>query len=250
MTGWELGVFFAVSFVAAAINAVAGGGTFLTFPLFILNGLTPLQANIMSTVALWPGTLASAHGYRGVRNAGHKFFFPFLVICVIGGVIGAWLLLSTPEKIFTQMVPWLLLLATLIFTFGQRMIPLVKRYAVFQKKSWILPYAAMACIALYGGYFGAGFGILTLAMLQLMGFSNIHQMNAIKTLLTGSINAAAFIIFVAIANIDWNLAAVMILGAVLGGYLGARMSLKVEPRKIRLLVSGIGFAMTAYFFLH
>lgn len=246
MTAPDIVVFFAVSFVAAAVNAVAGGGTFLTFPLFILNGLTPLSANVMSTVALWPGTLASIHGYRGVRDANPKFLFPFIILCLIGGIAGALLLLSTPEKIFTQMVPWLLLAATLIFTFGQKIVPFIKRPI---KKTWIPAYAGMTTIALYGGYFGAGFGMLTLAMLQLMGFSDIHRMNAIKTLLTGSINAAAFAIFVLMADIDWHLAPVMIGGAVAGGYLAARTSLKVEPQKIRLLVSLIGFAMTAYFFL-
>lgn len=250
MTGWDIGVFFGVSFIAAAVNAVAGGGTFLTFPLFILNGLSPLSANIMSTIALWPGTLASIHGYRSVRNVSHEFLFPFLMICLIGGIAGALLLLSTPEKVFTRMVPWLLLAATLIFTFGQRMTPFIQHHLHPDTKSRMLPYAGMATIALYGGYFGAGFGMLTLAMLQLMGFSNIHQMNAIKTLLTGSINAAAFVIFVLMASIDWGLAIVMILGAMAGGYLGARTSLKVAPQKIRLLVSTIGMVMTVYFFLH
>ena len=243
--------FFAVSFVAAAVNSVAGGGTFLTFPVFILGGLTALQANIMSTIALWPGVLASSYGYRSIILATDKTVWrPFLIIGLIGGAAGAALLLMTPEIIFKTLVPWLLLLATLIFTFGHHGVALLKRLPS-SDKSWL--WAGLCfqmVIAIYGGYFGAGIGILTLAMLQIMGFTHIHQMNALKTVLTAAINAVTAMIFIFSGKVIWSLAVMMVAGAICGGYTGARMALKVSPKKVRLLVSFIGFAMSAYFFLY
>lgn len=241
-------VFFSVSFIAAAINSVAGGGTFLTFPVFIMNGLTSLQANIMSTIALWPGNLASAYGYRGELQTDRKTLTPLLIIGAIGGAAGAALLLLTPEAVFRSLVPWLLLIATLIFTFGKRAIALLRLSSA--KDRPVLAFFIQLIIAIYGGYFGAGIGILTLAMLQIMGYSHIHRMNALKTILTASVNAVTALIFVVSGKIIWSLALVMIAGAVSGGYVGARMALKVSPEKIRLLVSLIGFSMTLYFFIH
>lgn len=246
MTFLEIGIFFGVSFIAAAINSVAGGGTFLTFPVFILNGLSPLQANIMSTIALWPGTLASLYGYRGQLAADRRHMRSFLAIGLVGGALGAWLLLTTPERVFSALVPWLLLIATLIFTFGRHLIAYLPAIGTYKRAA----QAFQLMIAIYGGYFGAGIGILTLAMLQLLGFNHIHQMNALKTVLTATINAATMLIFIFSGKVLWGLAVVMIIGAVSGGYVGARLALKVPPEKVRLLVSVIGFAMTAYFFVH
>lgn len=250
MSFTEISIFFAVSFVAAAINSVAGGGTFLTFPVFMFGGLTALQANIMSTIALWPGTIASVIGYRSIWKGEMKRFISFLLIGLIGGVIGAELLLSTPEITFRRLVPWLLLAATLIFTFGKHVIAWLRKHSVRVQDYWLVGLLLQLVIAVYGGYFGAGIGILTLAMLQIMGFSNIHHMNALKTVLTCAINVATVIIFACSGNVLWNVAWIMVAGAVSGGYVGARLALRVSPEKIRWLVSAIGVAMTAYFFLH
>lgn len=251
MTFQELALFFGVSFIAAAINSVAGGGTFLTFPVFIMGGLTSLQANIMSTIALWPGTLASIWGYRGVLTAERKALIPYLTVGLLGGAAGAALLLLTPETVFKHLVPWLLLGATMIFTFGKYAIAFINRFGSQDSHGRrIAGIVLQAVTAVYGGYFGAGIGILTLAMLQLMGQSNIHEMNAMKTVLTSAINAVTAIIFLFSGQVVWLLAPVMVAGAVLGGYVGARAALRVPPQKVRLLVSGIGFAMSAYFFIH
>lgn len=244
MTLLDFGLFFGVSVVASAINSVAGGGTFLTFPVFIFNGLTALQANIMSTIALWPGTLASAYGYRGVMEVNRKALLPFLGTALIGGAVGALLLLSTPEVVFERLVPWLLLTATLIFTFGKRGIAWLP-FKGGKKLGILLQFG----IAVYGGYFGAGIGILTLAMLQLLGLTHIHQMNALKTVLTFAINVMSVLIFIVSGRVLWDVGVVMIAGALVGGYFGARLSLKVAPEKVRMLVSAIGFGMTVYFFL-
>lgn len=248
MTLQDIAIFFGISFIAAVINSVAGGGTFLTFPVFILGGLTPLQANIMSTIALWPGTLASCFGYRRELDSDKKRLLPLLLIGLLGGAAGAQLLLNTSEITFKALVPWLMLLATLVFTFGRRLTSLSQRLHLNMNEG--LPaYAAMTIIAIYGGYFGAGIGILTLAMLQLMGHVHIHRMNAMKTLITGAVNAITAVIFIFSGKVVWHLAIAMIAGGVLGGYIGARGALKISPQKVRWLVSVIGLAMTAYFFL-
>ncbi|MDE3016792.1 MAG: sulfite exporter TauE/SafE family protein [Pseudomonadota bacterium] len=248
MTLPDIAIFFGISFLAAAINSVAGGGTFLTFPVFILSGLTALQANIMSTIALWPGTVASAWGYRRVLQTDRKTLHPLLAIGLVGGAAGAGLLLATSEITFKALVPWLMLLATLVFTFGRRLISVLNRCHLNLERG--LPaFATMALIAVYGGYFGAGIGILTLAMLQMMGHAHIHRMNAMKTILTGAVNAITVLIFIFSGKVIWPMAAVMIAGAVAGGYMGARCALKISPEKVRLLVSVIGFSMTMYFFL-
>lgn len=249
MTLLEISLFFIVPAIAAAINSVAGGGTFLTFPIFIINGLTPLQANVMSTIALWPGTISSSYGYRKVLTASYRSLLPLFMICIIGGTLGSLTLLHTPEIIFKKLVPWLLLVATLIFTFGRHGIALWHEYFPDKGKNQGLAFCIQGLISFYGGYFGAGIGILMLAMLQLMGYSNIHQMNAVKTLLGAAINFATVIIFIYSGAVIWNLAAVMIAGGIFGGYVGARLALKVAPEHVRLLVSFIGFSMSAYFFL-
>ncbi len=249
MTITQLAVFFAVSFIAAAINSVAGGGTFLTFPVFILNGLTSAQANIMSTVALWPGVLASSYGYRSEMGLGRKKLLPFIIIGVIGGGAGAVWFLSTPESTFARLVPWLLLSATLIFTFGKYVVAGLNRLSMSARHRTILAISLQIIISIYGGYFGAGIGILTLAMLQILGHTSIHQMNALKTILTAAINAATVFIFIASGKVLWAHAAIMMLGAICGGYAGSRLALKLKPAHVRILVSTIGFSMTAYFFL-
>jgi uncharacterized membrane protein YfcA len=250
MTLPEIAIFFGVSFLASAINSVAGGGTFLTFPVFILNGLTAAQANIMSTIALWPGVLASMYGYRGELKTDKKQLLWLLVIGAAGGIVGAAIFLLTPEITFAKQVPWLLLAATLIFTFGRHLVTALHRLSLPQWTRQAMAVVMQLVIALYGGYFGAGIGILTLAMLQLIGFSHIHQMNALKTVLTGVINLGTVLVFIASGKVLWSMGLVMILGAVLGGYIGARTALHVAPQRVRLLVSCIGFAMTGYFFLH
>jgi uncharacterized membrane protein YfcA len=242
-------VFFAVTFVAAAINSVAGGGTFLTFPVFIMNGLSPLQANIMSTMALWPGTLASVAGYRNILVTDRKLLAPYLIIGVLGGAAGSFLLLTTSELVFRALIPWLLLVATLIFTFGRHAIASLQRFDLSEQQRRVGSLVLQVVIALYGGYFGAGIGILTLAMLQILGHTQIHQMNAMKTVLAAAINAATALIFIASGKVVWSLLWVMVLGGISGGYFGARFAQKMSPSHVRTLVSVIGFSLTAYFFL-
>lgn len=244
--------YFGIALTGAAINAVAGGGTFLTFPVLILGGMNAIGANIMSTIALWPGSVASSIAYRSERtDVPQGMLIPFIIISILGSILGAVVLLSTPEITFKRLVPWLLLGATLIFTFGRHWIGRYHAVNVANSgKRKIITYLWMLLIAAYGGYFGAGIGILMLAMLQLMGFTHIHQMNALKTVLGSAINAVAFLMFLFSGRVVWDMAMVMISGAIIGGYAGAHLSLNVSPQKIRVLVSVIGFTMSAYFFLY
>lgn len=236
---------FAVAGVGSAINSVAGGGTFLTFPVLMFLGLSPVQANVTSTIALWPGSIASAVAYRRSWMQQKHLLPLLLVISVAGGALGALVLLHTPERQFAALVPWLLLAATLIFTFGRRVIArlhLLRRPGVARGMQF-----AIAC---YGGYFGAGIGILMLAMLQLIGLSDIHRMNALKAVLGSAINAVAVLIFITSGAVVWGVGLVMLAGALLGGYAGAALAQRCPPAPVRWLVSCIGFSMTAWFFLH
>ncbi len=252
MTLLGISLLFAASAAGGAINSVAGGGTFLTFPMLIWSGESALQANIMSTIALWPGSLSSVYAYRRELIVDRRRLGEFMIISIIGSIIGTSILLLMPEATFERLVPWLLLGATLIFTFGNRVSGIRYRASgISNLFRYLIPdtrYLQFA-IAIYGGYFGAGAGILMLAMLNMMGFASIHRMNALKTLLGSTINAVAVVIFIASGRVIWPLAVVMIGGAMIGGYVGARLALKVSPEKIRALVSIIGFAMTVYFFL-
>lgn len=252
----DIALYFTAAAIGSVVNSVAGGGTFITFPLLIVGGLGAVQANIVSTIALWPGSVASAFAYKNERKLQLGALRPFLAASVIGGAIGTLILLSTPEQTFRFLVPWLLLGATLIFTFGKYFIRHSRKSGNPENTSEIPASAGVTrglalqfAIATYGGYFGAGIGILMLAMLQLLGFSNIHQMNGLKSLLGSTINAVAVAIFIFSGRVVWDVAGVMIAGALVGGYFGARLALKVSPSKVRLAVSAVGFAMSAYFFL-
>lgn len=247
MTPADIFLCVAAAFAGGAVNSVAGGGTFITFPLLILNGLTPLSANVMSTITLWPGSVASAFAYRKEQRIDKKQSINLILASVVGSVIGTSILLLAPEKVFEALVPWLLLFATMLLAFGGRIkIPGIAKSQNITR----LGYALQFMIGIYGGYFGAGIGILMLATLQLAGFSHMHQMNALKTILGSAINAVAVMIFIAAGKVVWSLAAFMVAGGIAGGYVGAKLALKIVPQKVRRIVVAISFCMTAYFFAH
>ena len=245
---YDLFLFFLVPALAAAINSVAGGGTFLTFPIFIMSGLSPLQANVMSTVALWPGTVSSGYAYRKTLATDRKQLLPLLLVCCIGGAAGSLTLLNTPEVLFRFLVPWVLLGATLIFSFVRYLVGFLHKKFPKSKEHQGITMFLQIIISFYGGYFGAGMGILMLAMLQLMGLTDIHQMNALKVLLAATINSVTMVIFLFSHAMVWKFAGIMVAGGIIGGYIGARLALKIPPKFVRILVSTIGFSMTAYFF--
>jgi uncharacterized membrane protein YfcA len=236
----------AAAFGAGVINAVAGGGTFLTFPALLFAGVPPVAANATSTVALFPGQLASVFGYRrdlaGVHEVDVRVFG---AISVCGGLAGALLLLFTPNTIFIRVVPWLMLFATVLFTIGN-FSPAIQTARIRLGPRSVL--VSQTLIAIYGGYFGGGIGFLMLAALTMFGMRDIHAMNGLKILLASMMNAVAVIAFIVAGAVHPREALVMAAGALVGGYAGARLAKLVDPRLVKLCVVAIGFGLTGYFF--
>jgi len=245
--------------MAGALNALAGGGSFVSFPALLFLRIPPVEANATNTVALWPGLAASTIAYVKRLNAPLRVLVPLLVTSVAGGWAGALLLLKTPQHTFLRLVPWLLLAGTLLFAFGNSIRAMVGKNAVIGKNggdlrdiSWpaiVVGSIAELLVAVYGGYFGAGIGFMTLGMLAMMGMRDIHAMGAIRTLLAVAINAAAVVTFIVAHAVLWPQCAVMIAGSLAGGWFGAHYAQKADPRKVRGVVIGVGVAMTAYFFV-
>lgn len=246
--------------LAGAVNAVAGGGTLLTFPaLYAALGATAevaVVANATSTVALVPGAIAALFGYREEIVHQRRWALILLGPSLAGGLLGSLLLVWLPSKTFAALVPWLILTAALLFALQ----PTISRWvgigasppdAAPQRHSPAL-FAGMLgfqfLVAVYGGYFGAGIGILMLSALALMGLEDIHQMNAVKTLLNLVINGTSVIVFVASGLVEWPFAIAMAASSIAGGYLAARTVRQVNKRLVRLVIVGIGFALAGYYF--
>ena len=246
-------LFFAAG-IAGTLNALAGGGSFISFPALLFIGVPPVQANATNTVALWPGLAASTLAYIKRLDAPARLMIPLLATSVAGGWAGAVLLLKTPQHTFLRFVPWLLLSGTLLFAFGNTIRAIAGTSAVIndlRKITWraiIVSSFVELLVAVYGGYFGAGIGFITLGMLAALGMRDIHAMGAIRTLLAAAINAAAVVTFILAGAVLWPQCGVMVAGALLGGWFGARYAQKADPRKVRAFVIGIGLAMSAYFF--
>ncbi|MFL6466024.1 MAG: sulfite exporter TauE/SafE family protein [Bryobacteraceae bacterium] len=236
----------AAAFVAGVINSVAGGGSFLTFPSLVFAGVPAVIANASNTVALVPGSLASAFSYRGdIARMEEGRVKTWFWISLLGGAIGAALLLFTSDKAFRQVAPWLLLFATLLFAFGGRIsMALRGRLHASQALMLILLFP----IAIYGGYFGGGIGIMILAAFRLYGLTDIHGMNGIKTILSTALNAIAACIFIAAHQIWWRPTLLMMIAGIAGGYLGPVLARRMKPEIIRAIVIAVGIIMTVYFF--
>ena len=214
--------------------------------------MPPVNANATNTIALWPGTLASSWAYR--KTLSHellKSLLPLMIITFFGGILGSVLLLRTSQTTFLKMVPWLLLGATLLFTFGGRITSWVKQHHSVQGPSWIAIVGigfVQLCVAVYLGYFGAGVGFVMLALLAIMGIENIHSMNGMKAALATCGNGVAIVMFIFAHAVIWPQALLMIGGAALGGYGGAYYAQKLDQKVVRVIVIALGATMTAYFF--
>jgi uncharacterized membrane protein YfcA len=247
-------LFFAAG-IAGTLNALAGGGSFISFPALLFVGVPPVQANATNTVALWPGLAASTVAYIKRLDAPPRLLIPLLVTSVAGGWGGALLLLKTPQRTFLHFVPWLILSGTLLFAFGN-MIRTIAGTSAMIDDLWKISWRAITVssfvellVATYGGYFGAGIGFITLGMLAALGMRDINAMGAIRTLLAAAINAAAVVTFILAGAVWWQECAIMVAGALLGGWFGAHYAQKADPRKVRAFVIAVGVAMSAYFFL-
>jgi len=232
------------------MNSVAGGGSFLSFPVLLLMGVPPIQANATNTLALWPGTLGSIGAYRNELRGreARRVLGPLLATGCVGGLLGAITLLVTPQQTFLRLIPYLLLTATLLFAFSRRITLAVRPHGEAAMSTWG-GAAAQFFVAFYIGYFGAGAGILMMALLALLGLEHIHRINAYKTVQAAVCNGVAILAFVAKGVIYWKHAGVMVVGALLGGYYGAYLAQKVKQEYVRWIVIAIGVGMSAYFFL-
>ena len=254
-----------VTFIAAAVNSVAGGGTILTFPA--LTAILPpgadrlVIANATSTIGLWPGAVSAAWAYRGER-AGQPAFTRWLVVpSVVGALVGAWLVVVLPPEWFAALVPWLILVAAVLFALQPQIVglaarlsgPAADRPAVGPGASLPLACLLQFFVAVYGGYFGAGIGILMLAMLGLLGLGDIHKLNAVKNVLGTLINGAAALLF-AVGSfagshaVSWPHAAIMAASAVAGGFAGATVARRLPARIVRRAVALIAFTLAGYYF--
>jgi uncharacterized membrane protein YfcA len=238
----------AAAFAAGALNSVAGGGSFLTFPTLVFVGLPAVIANATNTVALCPGSFAGAFSYRhGLARLEGISLRTLVIVSILGGFAGAGLLLITPEQTFVALTPWLLLFATVMFAFGKQLGTALKRHVHFGFGALL---GSQIVIAIYGGYFGGGIGILMLAALAVFGMKDINAMNGIKTILAGCLNAVAVVVFVVAGKVYWREALIMMVAAIAGGYFGAHWAQKLPGRVIRIFVICTGVVMTVYFFYH
>jgi uncharacterized protein len=243
---------FLAGVLGGALNSVAGGGSFIAFPALLFTGVPPIPANATNTIALWTAAAASGGAYRKQLDVPRRVMIPLLAASLIGGLIGALLLLKTPAQTFMRVLPWLTLGATLLFAFGKKLAG--GRQSVLEHDHETST-AALAgttlfqlCVAVYGGYFGGGMGIVMLAMLAVLGMTNIHAMNALKSVLGFVINGIAVVTFIVARAVYWKHGIVMIIGGIVGGYLGAHYALKISPVWIRMFVVLVGAGMTVYFF--
>jgi uncharacterized protein len=238
--------------VGGAINAVAGGGTLVTFPSLLFFGTPPVQANATSTLALLIGTSGGIYGYRRHLQAIKPWLWRFVPVCILGGLIGALLLTHTSNKTFAKLVPFLILFATVLFLFqglfrrlfarSEKGLGLTSRQAI-----WAAVLFQLA-VAIYGGYFGAGIGILMLASLGYSGLEDIHEMNTLKTILSSLINLVAAVWFIFAGLIHWPKAGVMTAGALAGYYLGSHYAQRIPQARVRQLITSIGFVLSAVTF--
>jgi uncharacterized membrane protein YfcA len=232
------------AFAAGVLNAIAGGGSFLTFPALVFAGVPAVAANATSAMAVSPGYLGSTLGFRAeLRSLPATAVRLEVGIAALGGLIGAALLLLTPARVFAAIVPWLLLLATALFAWGPR---LAKHSSGNGLARWRLP--GLLAVSVYGGYFNGGLGILLMALYSLTGESRMNTVNALKNLNSFVLSLLSVVAFAAAGAIVWPQALWMMVWATLGGWAGARLARRLPAQSVRLLVIGTGLAMSAVFF--
>ncbi len=242
------------AFLAGVLNAVAGGGSFLLFPALLATKMLPVQANATNTVALWPGQLTSIAAYREDIRKNLRLALPMGVAGLLGGTVGAVVLLNTPQTIFLRLVPWLLLVAASIFALTG---PISKWLARIKQRSTghaarpprlVYVFVSTVVVCFYIGYFGAGAGFLIITLLSLFGFQDMNEINALKVVSTTMANGIAFIIFVVDGQVVWRYCLLAMVTCAIGGYSSARLARRVPQPVLRGIVIFIGFSMAAWFF--
>ncbi|MCA1815583.1 MAG: sulfite exporter TauE/SafE family protein [Acidobacteria bacterium] len=241
-------VLLAAAFAAGTINSVAGGGTLLTFPALLALGLDPKVANATSTVALWPALVGGLYGYRKEMAGTRELLWRLGAASLVGGGLGAWLLIRTPSQTFARLVPFLILFATVLFMLQEPInrwvrVGELKTGEAQRKRWWAGAIFFQFCSAIYGGYFGAGNGILMLAAMGLLGLTDIHRANGLKNFLGLALNLVAIVAFAFSGLVDWRIALMMATAAIAGGYFGATAARRVGRTTVRRAVVLIGFVI-------
>lgn len=249
----EIIFLFGAGFLGGILNSIAGGGSFITFPALLFVGVNPISANATNTFASCAGYLSGAYAFRADLNA-HKKELPKVVfIGLAGGILGAWLLLQTPASLFRTAIPWLLLFATILFIFGGKLNNALKRFASHHRHApsfgrFLLSLMLLA-ISIYGGFFNAGLGIISLSYLALAGYTNINAMNGIKLLISSTVSLIAIVLFISDGVIAWNKGIIVLIGTLVGGYVAAHVSKKLPQHYVRAFVILASCGITLYFFI-
>ena len=246
------------AFLAGVLNAVAGGGSFLSFPALLGTGILPVQANATNTVALWPGQVTSVAAYREDVRKNRRLLVPMIVAGLIGGTAGALVLLSTPQSTFMRLVPWLLLVAATIFAVSRPVASWVDQLKAARRRHTetnvphpprrTLVFVATILVCFYIGYFGAGAGFLIITLLSLLGFEDLNEINALKVVSTSAANGVAFLIFVIGNQVAWRYCLVAMAACAIGGYMSARFARMIPQSVLRAIVIAVGFGMAAWYF--
>ena len=243
----QIAIPFAAAFAAGIINSIAGGGTLITFPVLIWLGLDPNVANATSTVALWPGLFGGVYGYRRELEKSSKILARLGLTSVIGGAVGAWALIWTPAPLFAKLVPFLILFATILFMLQGAINRRLRVQPIVEEPRtswWVGAIVFQFFSSVYGGYFGAGNGILMLAAMGLLGLSDLNRANGIKNFMGIAINSMAVLSFTISGLVVWPHALLMAGGALLGGYFGASIAVRIGQIVVRRAIIAIGLAIT------
>jgi uncharacterized protein len=237
--------------LAGALNAIAGGGSFISFPALVFAGVPEIPANATNNIGAWSGLVASSGAYRNHLDVPRRVLLPLLLVSLIGGALGALLLLKTPAHTFRYLLPWLMLGATLLFIFGKKLVGKRESSVRHDASARTLATASffLFLAAIYGGYFGGGLGIVLLALLGALGMTDIHAMNAFKTVLSAAVNGPPVVVFIIAKVIYWPQAVLMIVGFISGGYLGGHFGQRLPQTWVRAFVMVVGIGMTTYFFV-
>jgi len=242
------------AFLAGVLNAVAGGGSFLLFPAMLGTGMLPVRANATNTVALWPGQVTSIYAYREDIRKNRRLALPMGVAGLFGGTAGALVLLSTPQTTFMRLIPWLLLIAAVIFALSRPVTRWLDRLKAFRRtaapraprRTLVFFWTVVVCF--YIGYFGAGAGFLIITLLSLFGFEDLNEINALKVVSTTAANGIAFLIFVIGRQVEWRYCLLAMVACAIGGYTSARFARVIPQPVLRATVIVIGFGMAAWYF--
>ncbi|WP_415903805.1 sulfite exporter TauE/SafE family protein [Neptuniibacter sp. QD48_55] len=249
---FELLILFVAGFFGGVLNAIAGGGSFITFPALMFVGVPPISANATNTFSACAGYMSGTYALRKDIRQDRKNLIKLILISFIGGIAGAVLLLRTPEEVFLEAVPWLLLFATVLFIFGGRLNSALKNLSGTHKHAsavgGFLLILLLFGVCLYGGFFNAGLGIITLSYLALAGYTNINTMNGIKLLVSSCVSLIAIVLFIIDGVIDWYSGTIVLIGTLAGGYYAAHYSRQLPQQWVRNFVIFASCGITAYFF--